>query len=76
MQEQLLLLNENKDIIKGKCWVGITSKTKYFFKSTLSSNVSKMFMFRGRLPANAILGKWFGLSDLGVLFTTPNVSQI
>ncbi len=63
-QEQLLLLaqlvNENKDIIKGKSGVGITSKTKVdtFLKAHVSKcllNVSKMFTFRGRLPATAIL---------------------
>ncbi len=66
-QEQLLLLaqlvNENKDIIKVKFGVGITSKTKgdTFLKGQLSSNVSKMFTFRSRLPATAILGVVCGL---------------
>ncbi len=60
-QEQMLLLaqlfNKNKHIIKGNFVFGITSKTKgdTFLKA------HTIFMFRGRLPATAILGIVCGL---------------
>ncbi len=61
MQKQLLLLaqlvNENKDIIKGKFGVGITSKTKG--DTFLKAHYCQMFLkclLRGRLPATTILG--------------------
>ncbi len=47
-QEQLLLLAQlvnEKDVIKGEFGVGITSKSNTFYKSSLSSNFSKMFIF-------------------------------
>ncbi len=59
MQEQLLLLaqlvNENKNKIKGKIGVGISSK------NVLLSNVSKMFTFPRQIASNSHFRIVYGL---------------
>ncbi len=81
-QDQLLLhaqlVNETKDIIKGKFGVGITTKTK---GNTFLKAHCQMFLKCLRSEADCrqqpfLDSLWFGLSDLRVLFTTPNISQI
>ncbi len=68
------LVNENKNIIKGKFGVGITSKTKG--DTFLKGHFRQMFLKCLCSEADFRNSLWHGLSDLGVLFTTPNVSQI
>ncbi len=88
-QEEPLLLaqlvNESKDIIKGK--LSPTSSTTVIISlrlrryTCLKAHYCQMFLKCLYSEADCwqqpfLDSLWFGLSDLSVLFTTPNVSQI